>query len=72
MHTEVILNTQDFNEIALYHFYKMMMNKHSNSLYFFSLVYKSRGVWDYSYTISKKKHRNSVSFQSMYFFIKYI
>lgn len=44
VHTEVIPNTPDFNETALYHFYKMMMNKHSNSVYFFSLVYKSGGI----------------------------
>lgn len=42
MHTEVIPTTQDFNETALYHFYKVMMNKHSKSLYFYSLLCKSR------------------------------
>lgn len=72
MHTEVIPNTQDFNETALYHFYTMIMNKHSNSLYFFSLVYKSRGIEHYSYTISKEKHRKARSVQSIHFFSMYI
>lgn len=34
MHTEVVTNTQGFNETALYRFYKMVMNKLSNSLIF--------------------------------------
>lgn len=37
MHTEVVTNTQGFNETALYRFYKMVMNKLSNSLIFLNL-----------------------------------
>lgn len=39
-------NTEDFNEASLYRFCKMMLNKHSNFLYF-SLIYTSRSIQHY-------------------------